>query len=454
MNKNRDIINDGAVIIEGNKILDVDRSKIIRSKYGEEGKIIDGTGMLVIPGLINAHTHTYEILFRGLGDDLGPLLNWSNTLLRPFSPFLDSEVVYISALLSCLEMVKSGTSFFVDHPCQNTAEAAIDQTARAIKEVGLRGLIAKGMWPQTGRLTKMGFEGNPSLDEEVKLTEKLICKWHGKADGRILVCPAPVISAWVEDELIMEAKRISDKYDVPIHAHTAEVPDEVQASLEDYGKREVERLYDLGVLGPKFHVVHGVWLNASEIEKMGKTKANLIHCPVSNMYLASGVAPVPQLLKAGANVALGADVSCNENNDMIRVMKAAALLHKVHNLDPKAISAGQAFEMGTLGGARSLGLESEIGSIEAGKKADLVLINMMKPHLVPAHRMIATLVYCADGADVETVIIDGKITMENREVKTVDEQMIINKALEVGRNLIERGDINHLRNRSQFTKPD
>lgn len=452
MDESRKIIANGAVILKGDRIVAVGESNEIKSTYGEEGQVIDATGMLVMPGLINSHTHTDEILLRGLGADLGPLLNWSNAVLQPAASALDDEIAYVSALLSCVEMIKSGTTFFVDHLCMNTSEAAVDKTAEAIRQTGVKGLIARGMFPQTERLARLRpYRKYPSFDDEVDHTEKAIQKWHQKQGGRILVCPAPVITAFVEDDLILEAKRLSDVYGVPIHSHVAEVRDEVQVSLEVFGKKEIERLNELGVLGPSFHVVHGVWVDDAEVKLMGRTRSNLIHCPVSNMYLGSGVAPVTHLLKAGVNVALGTDVSCNENNDMIQVMKAEALLHKVHNLDPVAICAGQVLEMATLGGAKALGVDRETASIEAGKKADIILIGMRKPHITPAHRVVPSLVYCANGADVETVIIDGELVMENRQVKTVDEKKITEMSLRLGDELVERAKLTTLKNRPQFS---
>jgi 5-methylthioadenosine/S-adenosylhomocysteine deaminase len=451
MDRDRRIIEDGAVVIKGDRILDVGKSNEIRSKYGEEGTLIDGSGMVAIPGLVNAHTHTYEALLKGLGDDTGPLRNWVKTLLEPIDPFLDDEVLYISALLSHLEMIRSGTTFVIDHHCHITGEGVADKIVQSIRETGIKGLIARGMKVRGSRLARMRPTTEyPSLDEEVRLTERLIRKWHRKVEDRVLICPAPIITGYAGSDLLIEAKRLSDKYKVPIHAHTSEVPDEVKAALEDYGKTEVELLYDLGALSPRFHVVHGVWLDGKDIKMMGETGANLIHCPVSNMYLASGVAPVTQLLTAGVNVALGSDASCNENNDMIRVMKTAILLHKVHTLNPKVTPAGQALEMATLGGARALGLEDEIGSIEPGKRADLVLVNLQTPHTTPAHRVVPSLVYNACGVDVDTVIIDGKVVVEGGEVKTVDEEAVIEKAQEIADSLVERAGITHLKKRSQF----
>lgn len=450
MDKKRRIIKDGAIVIRDDRIIDVDESGEIRSKYGEGGKVIDGSGMLAIPGLVNAHTHLWQALLRGLGDDL-QLLDWLDEMVWPMNNRLEDEDVYAAALLGSVESIRTGTTFVVDNNHMNTSENSVDNVCKAFQETGMRGLVARGMFMKTPAAAKHypDREYLP-LDEEVKLTERLILKWLGKGEGRVMVCPGPANLRISGPDMLIEVKKLSDKYCVPIHTHIAESIGLCEWEFEDYKKRGVEFLYDLGVLGPRFHVVHGVWLDNREIKMMGETKANLIHCPVSNMFTASGVAPVPQLLAAGANVALGSDGVANMNQDMIGVMKTAALLHKVHTLVPTAMTCGQVLEMATLGGARAVGLEKEIGSIEVGKKADIVLVDLNKPHISPFQRAVPALVYCALGTDVDTVIINGKMVMEEGRIKTVDEKKIIKRAQERADSLIERAEMTHLINKPQF----
>jgi 5-methylthioadenosine/S-adenosylhomocysteine deaminase len=450
LDKERRVIEDGAIAVDGERIIEVAKSKEILSKYGEGRDTIDASGMLAIPGLVNAHTHMFQDLLRGLGDDM-ELIGWLQQMLYPVSRSLTDEDVYVAAVLGCVEMIKSGTTFVVDNHHINTSERAIGNVARAIEETGIKGLIARGMWARTERCKKWGLPDylfQYDFDEEVKLTEKLIKRWHGAASGRIQVCPAPVAIYAAGPEMLKEAKIISDKYNVPIHTHIAESPAEVESTFEDYGRREVELLNDLDVLNSRFHAVHSIWLKDNEIEMIARSKAHVIHCPVSNMYLASGVAKVPQMLRAGINVALGSDGACNNNQDMVGVLKSAALLHKVATLDPLAMRCEKVLEMATLGGAKALGLEKEIGSLEEGKKADIVLVDLKKPHISPVHRAVSALVYCAAGSDVDTVIVDGKILMRGRQLLAVNEKETISKAQEVAGNLIKRAGIENLRRRS------
>jgi 5-methylthioadenosine/S-adenosylhomocysteine deaminase len=221
-----------------------------------------------------------------------------------------------------------------------------------------------------------------------------------------------------------------------MHIHIAESPSEVASSLEDYGMREVEFLDHIGVLDARTHVVHGIWLSKGEIDLMGRTGAHHIHCPVSNMILASGVADVPRLLKGGVNVALGTDgPASNNSHDMFEVLKLTALLQKVSTLIPTIITSSQVLELATLGGAKALDREKELGSIEVGKKADLVIVNMKKPQTFPVYRVTSSLVYTARESNVETVIVDGKIVMENRRMINIDEEAVLTEAGEVGKEL-------------------
>jgi 5-methylthioadenosine/S-adenosylhomocysteine deaminase len=450
LDKQRRVIEDGGIAVEGRTIVEVAESDEIISKYGEGRDSIDASGMLAIPGLINAHTHMFQDLLRGLGDDM-ELMGWLRHMLYPVSQALTDEDVYAGALLGCAEMIKTGTTFVVDNHHINTSEGAISNVARAIEETGIKGMIARGMKIKTKRCEKWGLPDylfQYDFDEEVKLAEKLIKRWHGAASGRIQVCPAPVAIYSTGPELLMEAKRISDKFEVPIHTHIAESPAEVESTLEDYGKREVELLNEIGVLCPRFHVVHAIWLDDREIGMLAEKGANVVHCPVSNMIIASGVAKVPKMLKSGINVALATDgPASNHNQDMMGVLKTTALLHKVATLDPLAIRCENVLEMATLGGARALGLEHEIGSLEAGKKADITLIDLRKPHIAPVHRAISALVYCAMGSDVDTVIIDGKVVMRGRKLLTIDEEEAMSKAEGVADELVERSKIGHLKRR-------
>jgi 5-methylthioadenosine/S-adenosylhomocysteine deaminase len=405
--------------------------------------------MIAIPGLINAHTHMFQSFLRGLGDDL-ELMKWLKEVSYPIIQAISEEDVYIAALLGCIEQIKTGTTYVIDNHYQNSSERAIDKVAQAILETGMKGLIARGMRWRTPRAIKdkyPDFLFPYSLSEEISITERLIRKWN-KKESRVKVCPAPLNTRLAGPEMFLEAKKLSEKYNVPIHTHISETQAPLRICIEDYGKTEIELLHEIGVLNHLFHVVHGVWLNDEDINLMAKAKANLIHCPVSNMILASGVAPVPKMLEKGINVALATDgPASNNNQDMISVLKFTALLHKVSTLNPLITPCEQVLEMATINGAKALGLENEIGSIEIGKKADIVLINTKRPHIWPVHRHTSALVYCANGSDVAYTIIDGKVVYEYGNIKTVDEESILEMAKEHAYQLVEKAGIASLKKR-------
>jgi len=301
-------------------------------------------------------------------------------------------------------------------------------------ESGVRGCVPRG-----------GYEVNAMeglLEDRDRIlgdTERLIRQWHGAANGRIMIGVAPMHPCFASREFLIKAKELSDKYGVVYHTHTGESKRDQELNLAYHGKTDVELLNELGILSARYHAVHAVWVSQREVGMLAKAGAHAIHNPVSNMYLGSGVAPVPEMLAAGVNVALGTDgPASNNNQDIIQSMKFAACLHKVNKLNPAIISAKQVLEMATLGGARALGLEHEIGSLENGKKADITIVDMQRPHIAPVHDPVASLVYCANCGDVDTVIIDGRVVMEGGEVKTVNELEILSKSYEVVEGLKER----------------
>ncbi|MEM2897513.1 MAG: amidohydrolase [Candidatus Bathyarchaeia archaeon] len=437
LDKNRRILRNGCLVIEGNRIIEVLSGKELTSKYSSDIEI-DAKGKVVLPGLINTHTHMFQDLLRGPGDDR-ELMTWLSEMLYPVAKELSVSDVLAGAYLGCVEMIKTGTTCVLDNHHVNTGEEAIESVIKAMKETGIRGMVARGIKERTKRceiwkIPDYLFQFTP--EEEVKITEKLMKKWNNDPGKMVKVCPGPTAIFNCGPKLFLELKRLSDEYGVPIHTHVAESPEEVKSTLEDYGKREIEFLDDVGVLNDRFHVVHGVWINEREIELMAISGAHHIHCPVSNMYLASGVAPIRKLIEKGVNVALATDgPASNNNQDMFGVMKATALLQKVSTLDPTSITCEQVLEMATINGAKALGLENEIGSIEVGKKADIIIVDLNKPHSAPVHRPVSSIVYSALGSDVETVIVDGKIIMENYEIKTVDEKKIMSDAEKAAKNL-------------------
>ena len=438
------IIEDGALILRDDRIAGVGRRAELQGRIAACPAVRDCGGMVAMPGFVNAHTHTFQSLLRGLADGLD-LLGFLRQVAYPVARTISVEDTRVGAALSALEAIRCGTTCLIDNHSANTDLAATDAIAQVFAEAGLRGLVARGFRQPTARARRWNVPEQSfqfSLAEELEITRHLIEKWRKPAEGRVRVCPAPLTLFLAGPDDLRAAKALADEFDAPLHVHVAEVQSEVEATLEDYGCREVEHLAQVGVLDKHFHVVHGVWLDAGELDLLAEKGGHVVHCPTSNMSLASGVAPVPEMLARGVNVALASDGLGNHNHDMFSVMKAACLLHRVHTLRPDALTPEQVLAMATLGGARALGLEAEIGSLEAGKKADLMLLDLRKPHLVPLADLPTAVVLGAQASDVDTVIVNGRTVMEGRRVRTLDEAAILTAAEEAGRELRLRAGLN------------
>jgi 5-methylthioadenosine/S-adenosylhomocysteine deaminase len=415
----RRIFERGSVAIEGGKIVAV--GKGVKTKAET---VIDARGKAVLPGLINAHTHLSMTLFRGVADDM-PLMEWLETKIWPIEVNLTADDCYAGALLGCLEMIKSGTTCFADQYFY------MEDVVRAVGEAGLRGVLARGI---------IELDDPKKRETTIREGERLVKTCHGKANGRILTMFGPHSAYTCSPECLMRVKELAKKYKVGIHTHIAETQDEIGKITKKYGKRPVEHLDSIGFLGPEVLAAHCVWVTDQEIKIAQKQGVKPVHNPVSNMKTASGMAPVPEMLAAGMPVALGTDGAASNNSlDMFDEMKFAALLNKVHKLDPTALPAQKVLEMATVNGAIALGLQDKIGSLEVGKKADIVLVDMKKPHLVPLHNVISHLVYSAVGGDVDTVIVDGKILMQGCKVLTLDEDKILEGAQKASDDLLARG---------------
>jgi len=398
-----------SILIENDKISEISRDLV--SQDAQE--VINGEGKLLIPGLVNTHTHLSMALLRGLADDLS-LDSWLNEHIWPMEAHLNGDYCYAGALLACVEMIKSGTTTF------NDMYFFMDDVARAVEESGLRGVLSHGM-------IDLGDEEKRKA--EFKETKRIIEKCHDTAEGRITVAFGPHSPYTCSRELLEGVRKEADKYGNRIHIHVAETEFEVQQVLETHGKRPFEYLDEIGLLGEDVLAAHAVHLSPGEIEMVKNKGVKLSHNPASNMKLASGVSPVDEMLKKGICVSLGTDGTASNNNmDLLEEMKLAALLQKVHNMDPTYLTAVDTFEMATINGATALGMNNEIGTIEVGKKADLVLLDIKVPHLTPFRHPISHLVYSASGSDTNTTICNGNILMENRELTCVPEAQVIEMA--------------------------
>jgi len=413
------VIPSGLLAMSGNTIIYIgkDDKGLIKAQ-----KEIDAEGGLILPGLINSHTHAAMTLFRGLADDL-PLMEWLNDYIFPVEGKMDADFVRVGTLLACAEMIMSGTTTFCDMYLFE------EEVARAAKEAGMRCLAGEVIYdfpsPNYGEIEK-GFI----------YTEALIERWREDSLVNIAVEPHSLFTCGVE--LLLKANDLALKKDVPLILHLAETREELEAIEKRYGKRPVQHLKDLGLLGPHLIADHCVHISEPEIELLAENKVSVVHNPESNMKLASGIAPVPEMMAKGITVGLGTDGCASNNNlDLFGEMDMAAKLHKANKLDPTVMDAQTLIKMATIGGATALGLEKITGSLVVGKRADMIVIDINKPHLIPMYNPYSHLVYAASGHDVKHSIIDGRIVMEDRRPLTLDIEDIIERSKEKSKKVKE-----------------
>lgn len=426
MNPDREVLRPGFIVIDDERITEVGPWPAAgreEALLASASRVIDAKGKAVIPGLINGHTHLFQTFLRGVSDDY-PLSDWLREVIWPGSIAMEEEDFYLAALIGCIENLKSGATYVMDHHYIHTNAGNTEGVLRAMMESGIRGHLARGG-------VDLSYE--PKLreteDEIFDRTDDLLDRWSGEAGGRIDIAMGPLNLYGCSRGFLEKAAKFSRDRKLITHIHVAETRDQIDNTLNRFGLRNLELVEAVGMLGPSTQVVHGIWLDDGELELLAKHRASLIHCPVSNMYLASGVARVPEMRSRGINVALGTDGPGSNNcQDNLEVLKFTACLHKVQQLDSSLLPPMEVLEMGTLGGAKAMGREAELGSIETGKLADLVIVDMEKAHISPVHRYSSALVYNANGNDVHTVLVHGTVVVENGRCTLVDEDEVIRRA--------------------------
>ena len=410
MNPSGEVFSPGALAIQGDTIAAVGQEVDLAGLEGRAKVVLDARGGAVLPGLINVHTHAAMTLFRGLADDL-PLEEWLHQHIFPAEKKITGEWVYWGTLLACAEMILSGTTTFCDMYLFES------RTAQAVQEAGMRALIGEVLYdfpsPNYGP-SEEGFEYTRRLIETY-LDHPLIS-----------VAVEPHAPFTCSPDLLQKAQALSEEFQVPLIIHLAETKTEVEAIKKQYQCTPVEHLNKLGLLSDRLIAVHSVVLSGQDLDLLQRAGVKIAHCPESNMKLASGVAPVVEMLKRGMTVGLGTDGCASNNNlDLFQEMDTTAKLHKVHHLDPTVLDAPTVLEMATIRGARVLGMENRIGSLDSGKKADLIVIDLHQPHLTPMYHIHSHLVYAARGADVTHVLINGQWVMKNRRLTTLDLEEIL-----------------------------
>ncbi|WP_253274541.1 amidohydrolase [Nostoc sp. PCC 7107] len=418
MNDAQPVIKNGAVALNDGKIVAVDTQDKIMASY-RSAKRLSGEGKVLMPGLVNGHSHTAMVLFRGLADDLN-LQDWLQNYIFPAEgQFVNENFIRVGETLACWEMISGGTTTFVDMYFKP------DVAARVVDQCGLRAVIA----PSSIDFPSPGFRG---WDDAFAAAVDFVKRWKGR-NPRIITALAPHAPYTVSPEHLKQAIQAARQYDVPLTIHLAETPTEVQDIQQRYNATPVQHLENIGFLDPRVFAAHVVWPNESEIALMARRGVGVIHNPESNLKLASGFAPVPAMVQAGIKVGLGTDGAASNNDlDMWEAIRLTALIHKGTTLDPTTLPARTVLRMATLGGAEALGLADKIGAVKVGLQADLIQVDLTSAHLTPLYDVISHLVYAAKAEDVDTVIVDGKVLMSERKVLTVDTKQVRREAIRIG----------------------
>ena len=415
MNEKREIYNNGSILIENDLIKAI--GKVDEKLLLDTAEIIDAKGKIVLPGLINTHVHLSQQLGRGIADDVD-LLTWLRERVWPYESNFDYESSLISSTACCVEMIKSGVTTFLEAGGQY-----VEAMAEAVKNTGIRAALSKSVMDEG-----IGLPTNwiKTADEEIQVQKELFDKYNNTADGRIKIWFGLRTIFNNSDDLIIKTKKIADELNTGIHMHIAEIAAENDYVKTNRGNSTVEHLHKLGALGPNLLAVHTVWLTDREIDLFRLYDVKVSHNPAAAMKVVLGFARIPEMLEKGLNVSIGTDGAPSNNRmDMMREMYLTSLIHKGRTLNPKVIPAEQVLEMATINGAKCALLEREIGSLEVGKKADLIILNPNTIHSLPLHDPIANIVYTMSSENVESTMCNGKWLMKNREILVLNESNLI-----------------------------
>ena len=409
LSSERDTIEDCCIAVKDDRITFIGDAPNGKTPF-QAKEIIPAQGCVIMPGLINAHTHAAMVCFRGLADDL-PLMDWLKNYIFPAESLnVDEDLVYYGTLLACVEMIKSGTTTFCD------GYFFENQAVQAVKEAGMRAVLAQGIIDLPTPDVK-----DPELN--LQIAEEFLLS---NADHPIILPALFCHAAYTcSSQTLKQVKELTLNHGAPYLIHLSESKGEVEQIKNEYGMTPVYYLKDIGVLDRNLIADHCVCLTDDEMDILKECEVKVVHNPESNMKMASGIAPIPELMSRGIPVGLGTDGCASNNNlDMFQEMDTAAKIHKVSKEDPTIMNAKEVVELATIGSASVLGLDHDTGTLEVGKKADIIIINMNKPHLTPLYSIYSHLVYAVSGADVATTIINGKLIMKDRKVLTIDEESV------------------------------
>ncbi|HET9383914.1 MAG TPA: 5'-deoxyadenosine deaminase [Gemmatimonadales bacterium] len=410
MDSTRRIV-DADVLVEDGRIKKVGRADG-RTGGRPSSTTIDCAGLVILPGLVQAHIHLCQTLFRGLADDLS-LETWLARRIWPLEAAHTDSSIHASAMLGAAELLLGGTTAILDMETVRHTDAAFE----ALETIGLRATAGKCLMDAPSSPATL----RETADKALTGSSDLCARWHGAAGGRLRYCFAPRFAPSCTGALLRAVSDLAEKAGAVIHTHAAETLLELDTVKRETGHDELAYLDSVGISGPRTALAHCVWVDKDGIDRLARQETNVVHCPSSNLKLGSGLAPIPEMLAAGCRVAIGADgAPCNNRLDGFEEMRLAALIQKPR-LGPETMAAAQVLELATLGGARALGLEHEIGSIEPGKCADLIALDLDGPHAQPADAdLVSRIVYSARAADVRHVIVDGRVVVRDGELKTGD----------------------------------
>lgn len=408
-------------VFQGDVLIDRERIAALGPSLAAQGaEVIDARGQVLVPGFVQTHVHLCQTLFRGAADDLA-LIDWLKKRIWPMEAAHTPESIYASARLGIAELIRGGTT------CALTMETVnhTEQVFRAVKESGFRATVGKCMMDRGEEVPDVLRE---QTEASIAGSLKLLERWHGAAGGRIRYCFAPRFALSCSRELLERVAMLARERGVPVHTHASENKHEIEIVERETGRRNIEYLDEVGLAAPHVVLAHCVHLNDHEMEILRRTGTHVAHCPSSNLKLGSGVARIAEMIERGISVSLGADgAACNNRLDMLTEMRTAALIQKALH-GPETLPALRVLRMATIDGARALGLEDEIGSIEAGKRADLVLFDLDELRTTPCPDPVSTIVYAAEASNIRTVIIDGRAVMRDRKLTSLDEKTVIAEA--------------------------
>ncbi|MDH6458318.1 5-methylthioadenosine/S-adenosylhomocysteine deaminase [Fusobacterium sp. PH5-7] len=431
MNKNREIFKNGSVLIEDDKIKAV--GKVEPSLVNADAEIYDAQGKIILPGLVNTHVHLSQQLGRGVADDV-VLLTWLRERVWPYESSFNYEDSLISSTACCVELIKTGVTTFLEAGGQY-----VDAMAEAVEKCGLRACLSKSTMDEGEGLPKAWQK---TTQEELDFQEELFKKYNDTADGRIKIWFGLRTIFNNSDELIKGTKTLADKYNTGIHMHVLEVKEEMDYTRATRGETTVEHMNRLGALGPNLVAAHTVWLTEREIDLFRLYDVKVSHNPGAAMKVVLGFAKIPEMLEKGIAVSIGTDGAPSNNRmDMMRDMYLTSLIHKGRTLNPKTVSAEQVLEMATINGARCALMEKEIGSLEVGKKADLIILNPDTIHSLPVIDPVANIVYAMSSENVESNMCNGKWLMKNREILFLDEKDLLEKVKIQNKKVMDKAGI-------------